>query len=186
MGRVMQPIRDLSILEEFKTELQGKNLRNWFFFVLGINTGLRISDLLPLKVKDVTNTTYITLREQKTKKLRKIKIRPILREYIDFYLKEYDWLQPDDYLFGSQRFKGKKPIGTLQAWRILKEIGTMLGLEDIGTHSMRKTFGYHFYKQTKDIATLKTILNHGTERMTMLYIGLIQESIDEALEDFEL
>src|SRR5690606_32273747 len=113
-------------------------------------------------------------------------IRPILREYIDFYLKEYDWLQPDDYLFGSQRFKGKKPIGTLQAWRILKEIGTMLGLEDIGTHSMRKTFGYHFYKQTKDIATLKTILNHGTERMTMLYIGLIQESIDEALEDFEL
>lgn len=183
MGRTMQPIRDLGILEEFKEQLQDWDLRNWLLFVVGISTGLRISDILPLRVKDVTGT-YINVIEQKTSKKRKIIINKRLRGYFDHYLTEYDWLQPDDFLFESQR-RGK-PITTVQAYRIIKQIGTILGLEDIGTHTMRKTFGYHFYQRTKDIATLQLIFNHSTPKMTMIYIGLVQENIDNAIMDFEI
>ncbi|MND45541.1 Tyrosine recombinase XerD [compost metagenome] len=184
MGRRMEPIRDLKLLEEFKSRLMDWNIRNWLLFVLGINTGLRVSDILPLRVKDILGRTHFDIREKKTHKLRRILITDTIRAYVDYYLSVCPWLTNDDYLFESQR-KGR-PISTVQAWRILSEVGLSLGLENIGTHTMRKTFGYHFYKRTKDIATLKTILNHTTERMTMLYIGLIQESIDEALEDFNL
>ena len=180
---VMQPIRDLNILEDFKDQLQAWDLRNWLFFVVGISTGLRISDILPLRVRDVTGK-YIKLHEKKTKKYRKILINKRLRSYFDYYFYEYDWLQPDDFLFESQR-RGK-PITELSAWRILKRIGNIMGLEDIGTHTMRKTFGYHFYQRTKDIATLQTIFNHSSQRDTMIYIGIIQENIDEAIWGFEI
>lgn len=183
MGRRMQPIRNLDTLEDFKELLKQWELRNWLLFCVGISTGLRISDILPLRVKDVTGT-YIELTEQKTKKYRKIIVNKRLRSYFDHYLSEYDWLGPNDLLFKSQ--KGNFPISEVQAWRILKKIADELGLDDIGTHTMRKSFAYHFYQRTKDIGTLQEILNHSTPRMTMIYIGLIQENIDRAIMDFEI
>lgn len=183
MARRMQPIRDPELIEVFKAKLMEKELRNWLMFCVGISTGLRISDILPLKVKDVLGP-YVEVTEQKTKKYRKIIINKRLRSYFNHYLEEYDWLQPDDYLFKSQR--GNFPISEVQAWRVLKEVANVLGLADIGTHTMRKTFGYHFYQRTHDIATLQEILNHSTPRMTMIYIGLVQENIDRAILDFEI
>lgn len=183
MTHIMQPIRDLGILEDFKSQLQQWDLRNWMFFVLGINTGLRISDILPLKVQDVTGD-YIVLRERKTRKHRRILVNDRLRSYIDYYLQEYDWLTPESYMFESQR--GGRPISKVQAYRILRQIGDIMGLDAVGTHTMRKTFGYHFYQRTKDIATLQDIMNHSTPRMTMIYIGLQQDNIDNAMRNFEL
>ncbi|AHM67489.1 tyrosine-type recombinase/integrase [Paenibacillus polymyxa] len=180
---VMEPIRDLAILEDFKERLQTWNMRNWMFFVLGINTGLRVSDILPIKVKNVLGT-HILLTEKKTSKRRRILINPKLRADIDYYLACYDWLTEEDYLFASQATG--KPITTVQAYRILRQIADIMGLESIGTHTMRKTFGYHFYQRTKDIATLQLLLNHSTQRMTMLYIGLIQDTMDESMSDFHL
>ncbi|WP_348623379.1 tyrosine-type recombinase/integrase [Paenibacillus peoriae] len=180
---VMEPIRDLGILEDFKGRLQSWNMRNWMFFVLGINTGLRVSDILPIKVKQVLGT-HILLIEKKTSKRKRILINPKLRADIDFYLTCYEWLGEDDYLFASQTTG--KPITTVQAYRILRQIGDIMGLEGVGTHTMRKTFGYHFYQRTKDIATLQLLLNHSTQRMTMLYIGLIQDTMDQSMSDFHL
>lgn len=183
MAKRMQPIRDPEQIEEFKDRLKRKELRNWLMFCVGISTGLRISDILPLKVSDVSGM-YVELNEKKTGKYRKIIINNRLRSYIDYYLQEYDWLRPDDYLFKSQ--KGNFPISEVQAWRVLKEVSVDMGLPDIGTHTMRKTFGYHFYQRTHDIATLQEILNHSTPRMTMIYIGLVQENIDRAIMNFEI
>ncbi|MEK3837943.1 site-specific integrase [Paenibacillus sp. FSL R7-0128] len=182
-NRVMQPIRDLEVLEEFKRQLKAWDWRNWMMFVFGINTGLRISDILPLKVKDVKGE-YVNLREKKTGKLRRILINSELRADLNSYLEYFDWLGPDDYLFESQ--KGGRPISTVQAYRILRLIADVMGLESIGTHTMRKTFGYHFYKRTKDIATLQTIMNHSSARVTMRYIGIIQDTIDDYMRDFKL
>ncbi|OBZ15199.1 integrase [Bacillus sp. FJAT-27264] len=178
MGRIMQPIRDLALLEQIKDYLAKRDMRNWMLFVLGINTGLRISDLLPLRVRDAQQP-FITLREQKTGKHRRIVVNDTLRAYVNYYLEYCDWLKPQDYMFESQ-IKGR-PISTVQAYRIIREAGEAFGLESIGTHTMRKTFGYHFYKRTKDVATLQLILNHSTPNITMRYIGIIQDEIDDAM-----
>ncbi|MNV58767.1 Tyrosine recombinase XerC [compost metagenome] len=179
----MQPIRDLALLEEMKEFLAARDLRNWMLFVFGINTGLRISDILPLRVKDVSGG-FVALRELKTKKHRRILLNDALRGDIRRYLDYYDWLGPDDYMFGSQ-VKGRA-ITTTQAYRIIREAGEAVGLDSIGTHTMRKTFGYHFYRRTKDIATLQLILNHSSPGMTMRYIGVLQDEIDEAMRQFRL
>lgn len=181
--RVMQPIRDLDVLEEFKRQLKAWDWRNWMMFVFGINTGLRVSDILPLKVRDVEKD-YVNLREKKTRKTRRILINDELRADLNSYLDYFDWLTPDSYLFESQ--KGGRPISTVQAYRILRLVADVMGLESIGTHTMRKTFGYHFYKRTKDIATLQTILNHSSARVTMRYIGIVQDTIDGYMKDFKL
>lgn len=71
------------------------------------------------------------------------------------------------------------------AYKILRELTDYFDLESIGTHSMRKTFGYHYYKGTKDVATLQKIFNHSSEAITLKYIGITQDSIDEAMTNFE-
>jgi integrase len=58
--------------------------------------------------------------------------------------------------------------------------------DGIGTHTMRKTFGYWYYKQTKDVAKLQIILNHSHPRITLKYIGITDEEIEDSLNDFVL
>ncbi len=65
-----------------------------------------------------------------------------------------------EYLFGRKRIN--KPISRSMAFKILRAAAEHVGLDEIGTHMLRKTFGYHFYKQTKDVAMLQEIFNHST------------------------
>ena len=62
----VQPIREIEKIDEFKSLLKERSQRDYFLFFMGINTGLRISDLLPLKVKDVKNKTHITITEERS------------------------------------------------------------------------------------------------------------------------
>ncbi|WP_256239245.1 site-specific integrase [Bacillus sp. EB600] len=155
--------------------------RDYVLFTLGINVGLRVSDILKLQVKDVRGKTHIQLREQKTKKVSRFYLPAPLRELLEDYTKE---LSSEAYLFPSR--KGDKPISTTQAYRILNKAGSMIDLEAVGTHTMRKTFGYHYYKRTKDVATLMEIFNHSAPSITKRYIGITQDEIDKSLEDFML
>ena len=82
----IEPIRDINKIEEMKIELLKSGYRNYTLFVMGINTGLRISDLLELKVMDVKDKTYIVLIEQKTNKDKKFFINNMLRQDIDKYI----------------------------------------------------------------------------------------------------
>ena len=186
MGRAMQPIRDLNQLEEFKRLLAEKDLRNWMLFVLGINIGLRVSDLLPLRVKDVSGQ-YLHVIEKKSKKRRRILLNEALRAEIRRYLDYYDWLGPNDLLFESNSYRTSgEPISSVQAYRIMRDAGDALGLDSIGTHTMRKTFGYHFYQRTKEIATLQLLMNHSSPRVTMKYIGILQDEMDFAMSGFKI
>ena len=184
---LVQPIRDKKVLDKFKKEVLRRSERDYIMVLLGINTGLRIGDIVPLKVKDVYKKTHIYLHEQKTGKSKRFPIMHIGKE-IDSYIERED-LEADDYLFKSRQVDSdgiKRCISTTQAYRRLKAVANDLGIEDFGTHSLRKSFGYHYYKQNKDIAKLMTIFNHSSEAITMRYIGITQEAIDESMMNFRL
>ena len=176
----VQPIRDKEIIAKFKNELLKKSYRDYMLFVIGINTGLRISDILPLKVKDVTGI-HIIIKEQKTGKNKRFKINSNLRAELDKYIIN---MNDNDYLFLSR--KGDKPISRIQAYRILNEVAKKLGVPEIGTHTLRKTFGYWHYKQFKDVAILQKIFNHSSPSVTLEYIGITADLVDKTIDEFYL
>ncbi|CDQ42119.1 site-specific integrase [Virgibacillus salexigens] len=177
----VQPIRDKEKIEEMKRVLAKKGSRNVFLFVLGINTGLRVSDMLNLKMEDVVDKEHITIKEKKTDKRKRFLINRELQKHIDSYT---TGMNEGDFLFKS--YRSNNPIKRIQAYNILNEAAKEVGIQEIGTHTMRKTFGYHFYKRSKDVALLQEIFNHSSPSITKRYIGINQDEIDEALNDFNL
>lgn len=178
----VQPIRDKQQLEDMKWALKRFcGQRDYILFLLGINAGLRVSDLLVLQVKDVKGKKVMKIREGKTKKMREIQLANIYDE-LNVYINS---LEGTGWLFPSR--KGDNPISRIQAYRQLNKAAKMADIETgIGTHTMRKTFGYWHYKQFKDIAELQNILNHSHPEVTKRYIGITQEQIANNLKNFVL
>ena len=178
----VEPIRDKNKILQIKKILLKKSFRNYMLFVVGINTGLRIGDLLKLKVKDVRNQSHIIIKEQKTSKNKQFLINSNLRLELSKYYKD---MQGHEYLFQS-RIGNNKPLSRFQAYRILSEAGKEAGLDRIACHSTRKTFGYFHYKKYKDVALLQKLFNHSSPAITLDYIGITQDIIDDSIEDFTL
>lgn len=178
---LVQPIRDKKVITQFKTELLKRSYRDYMLFVIGVNTGLRISDILNLKVSDIKERSHITIVEKKTGKNKRFLINSMLRAEIDKYI---GGMNDNDFLFPSRT--GDKAITRVQAYRILNEVADKLGVEDIGTHTLRKTFGYWHYKQHKDIAILQDIFNHSAPSVTLRYIGINDDIKDKTIENFYL
>ncbi|MFB7304054.1 site-specific integrase [Heyndrickxia sporothermodurans] len=178
----VQPLRTQEEIEEMKWALRRfGSERDRFLFVFGINTGLRVSDIVPLKVSDVRGQQHVIKREQKTGKVKRFYLNKALRAEIDAYT---NGMADDDYLFPSR--KGNAHITPTQAYRVLVKAADMLERKDIGTHTMRKTFGYHHYKRNKDVAALQTLFNHSAPSITLRYIGITDDEIEATLEDFSL
>lgn len=166
----VEPIRDLETIKDIQDYLKGRNKRNYLLFTFGIFTGLRISDILKLRVRDVKGKRFVYIREQKTGKEKKFPIHNKLRKDLAEYVED-----KEDYEFLFQSNKGENtPITRVQAYRILTGVGEKFGLDNIGTHTLRKTFGYHMYRQTQDVATIMEILNHSDTSITLRYIGITQ------------
>ncbi|OMC72998.1 site-specific integrase [Paenibacillus odorifer] len=183
--KFVQPIRDPVKLTSIQKYLRNQNHRNYILFQIGINTGFRISDILPIKVADVKGT-HITIREQKTGKEKKVLIRKTLRKDLDAYI---SGKSDDEYLFPSRNKKGSRkphPISRSMAYKIVRDAAAEFGLTEIGTHSMRKTFGHNFYTKKRDIVLLMDLFNHTEEKVTLRYVGILQDTLDDALEDVEL
>ncbi len=176
----VQPIRDCETIQKVKAALLKRGHRDYMLFVIGINTGLRIGDILNLKVKDFAKS-HIIIREEKTGKEKRHLINENLRSEVERYTLD---MNLDDYLFPSR--KGNKPIGRVQAYRILAEVAEQVGLDEIGTHTLRKTYGYHQYKQNKDIVMLQQLFNHAAPSVTLRYIGIQQDDMDDMNRDFFL
>ncbi|NUK31027.1 tyrosine-type recombinase/integrase [Parageobacillus sp. VR-IP] len=81
----VQPIRDPEKIEAIKQFLKERNERNYILFLIGINTGLRISDILKLKVSDVKGT-HISIREKKTGKQKRIRITSSPKRELNWYI----------------------------------------------------------------------------------------------------
>ncbi len=177
----VEPIRDKAKIKQMYYYLNGKDPKYGLLFKFGLNTGLRISDILPTKVRDILNSNgeyrdYLTLKEMKTGKLKKIKINDALRKNINSYLKATK-LSSDSYLFSSQ--KGGY-FGRVQAYRVLKDAAKICKVENFGTHSLRKTWGYWTYSVSKyNIGLIMDTFNHSSPSITLRYIGINQDQKDE-------
>lgn len=178
----VEPIRDTQKVRDIQEYLKRTNERDYILFITGVYTGLRISDILRLKVKDVKSKRFIYIREKKTTKQNIIEINKLLE-------KEYRWYcfekEDDEYLIKS-REGINKAISRVQAYKIIKQVGKDFGIENLGTHTLRKTFGYHYYKQTKDVGTLMKMFNHSDPSITLRYIGIIQDQLNKARRDFKI
>ena len=180
----VEPIRSAEKIREICKYLKMTNERNYILFLLGIYSGLRISDILRLQVKDVKGKSHFVLREKKTGKMQKLVINDQLKKELKWYCAQK---RMDDYLIPSRQAgpDGKeRPICRDQALKIMKQIGKAFGEDNLGCHSMRKSFGYHYYRRTGDIATLQRIFNHATSRITLIYLGIEQAEKDKAMKKF--
>lgn len=171
---LVEPIRDKKQIQTMKKYLMEKNIRDYLLFTLGINSGLRISDLLKLTVEDVIKDR-ITIREQKTGKAKSFPLSDTCKKAISDYLKETGLRT--GILFRSR--KGRDPLSRIQAYRIFKDAARQIGInEAIGTHTLRKTFGYHAYQNGVDITRIQKLLNHSSPSTTLAYIGITKEELD--------
>ena len=182
---LVQPIRDREQIEKVKQILKAKNTRDYLLFVFGINSALRIGDLLSLRKRDVIDGRVV-IKEEKTGKRKEFPLNDAIKEILKDYLPT---LADDEFLFKSRQANrnGDKVISRQQAYTILTKAFKAAGIkENCGSHTMRKTYGYWNYKKYKDVAKLQKVLNHSAPSVTLRYIGIDQEEIDKMYEDFEL
>ena len=177
----VEPIRSLEKIKELEQFLAKQSYRNLLLFSIGINTGLRISDILNLNVKDVKDKSFIQIKEKKTHKFKRFPINSKLKKMIVKYIKDKSLDSP---LF-STIFNNR--MDRISAYKIITFACKKIHIEEnIGTHSLRKTFGYHFYKKFKDVAMLQKILNHSSPEVTLRYIGIEQDEIYNNYKKFIL
>lgn len=178
---VVQPIRDAAKVVAIEEDLAARNRRDWMLFVAGTNSGMRISDLLPLRVKDVRGR-HLVFKEKKTRKRKFLRITPKLMKAFG----EYTSGKADTVFLFRSRQGGNQPMTRARAYQIMRATAHRHGLDHIGTHTLRKTFGYHFYQQTHDVALLQEIFNHSSPAVTLRYIGVNQDMMDDAMSRFTI
>ena len=183
-----QPIRDRKQLQKFKTFYKDRPLgvRNYTLIVMGLNTALRISDILHLTYEDVYQgrkvRSHIVVKEQKTGKENRICLNQDLRLALSAYrrllVRTPMYKKGSRYLFPSTKKEGA-PLSRYQAYRIISRAAAGAGMEDhISCHSLRKTFGYHAWRQGVDPMLIMLLLNHSSIRITMRYLCIEQDDKD--------
>lgn len=162
---------------------------------IGVNVGLRISDLSRLRFENINADYTIRLKEKKTKKIRKIKLNSVCQKTIEdlkTYYKEIGFSQEEGFLFKSLNRKYvkesiDKSISTVGISKYLNKARKDLNISyPIETHSLRKTWGHRVYKGTLDIAIVMTILNHSSANQTLKYIGIEEDKINKIYEKFKI
>lgn len=185
-----EPIRQREMLLKFKNFYMEKepNIRNYVLIIVGLNTALRINDLLHLKWTDIytngvmRNHLYVT--EQKTGKINRILLNEEASSALEMLTSERQFDNP--YIFISSA-SHDKPLSRQQAYRIIKYAAENVGLhEHISCHSLRKTFGYHAWKQGFPPALLMSIYNHSSYTITTRYLCIEQDDKDEVYNKIRL
>lgn len=181
-----QPIRNTDKLSRFVDYYASTepNARNHLLIMTGLHTALRISDILALRWQDLIDPlsgksqTHLSIIEHKTKKSTKIALCPELQNAFYSYYKE-DLHQPESYIFCAAHTPNT-PLSRSQAYRIVKKAAeNAIHEEHISCHSLRKTFGYHAWKQGIPPAMLMDIYNHSSYATTKRYLGITQDERDD-------
>lgn len=174
---VVEPIRDVEKIEEIHSYLLERSKRNALLFSMGIYTGLRISDILKFRVADCYRKNY-NIREKKTRKQKNLDWNPYLYREMEEYIQGKN---PNEFLFKSRQGYNT-PISRVRAYQIITSACNDCKVFDVGTHTLRKTFGYHHYKKNKDVAILMDIFNHSSPDITLRYIGISNENSNKSLK----
>lgn len=192
MGQQMQPIRELEKVHDMTVTLSkrkdARGQRMFLMWVVGINMGFRVSDLVDLKVgqlRDESAFTYLPKKQSHKSGARPITVpvpaavRKVLKARLPDAPAEA-WLFPS-----RKRTGGKNPqhISRQTARMDMREIGRVCGLtQKIGCHTMRKTFGYHYYQRTHDVAILQEWFYHESPATTLIYIGVALDNFREMIK----
>lgn len=175
--------------------------RNKLLFLVGMNIGIRGSDLRSLKwsfffdeQKDGTlefKKFYVLqpMKQRKQKKFVKLYFNKAVKTAINNYVSEYPMGNLNEYLFSSR--KGEEPIEVKSLWRIIKDAAVEAGIkQNIGSHSLRKTFGYWVWHEAEDknkaLVILQQIFNHSNLQVTSKYIGILDDEIEDMFNSIEL
>lgn len=171
--------------------------RNKMLFLIGINVGLRASDLITLKWKffindDGTFKEFYSLQPKKTKKTGKyVKLffNETVRKAITEYLDNYPMEDIDEYLFKSR--EGDSYITAISLGRIIKDTAKEAGIEkNICSHSLRKTFGFWAWHNAEDknkaLVILQKIFNHSDTATTAKYIGITNDEMSDVFNSLDL
>lgn len=162
---------------------------------IGVNVGLRISDLSKIRFEDINSEYVVKLKEKKTKKMREIKLNTVCQRSIEELKNYYETLgysKEKGVLFKSLNRKYvkelfDKPISTVSISKYLNQAKADLNIAyPIGTHSLRKTWGHTVYRGTLDIALVMSIFNHSSAEQTLKYIGIEQEMINKVYDKFKI
>lgn len=186
----VQPIKDSNVLKQVQDTLLDSfkaGRRNYTIFQLGKATLLRVSDVLALEYSDVFTDTGVlkeraNITDQKTGKPNSLYLKPIEKELLLYQ----EWLQENEiqsrWLFPSLS-NTDKCITRKQYYKIMQKTGDLLGINYLGTHTMRKTGAYRVYEQTNyNIGFVMKLLNHSDQKSTLSYLGLDEVQKEELLD----
>lgn len=195
-----EPIKDLNdILKVSRFLIENERWRDNMLFIVGINFGLRVSDLRQLRFSDIIDENLKfkdtfpvfeikTRNTRKRKRNRYITINNAVCDAVSLYLEHTDDVSLSDFMFRSMSNRGRnnnRPLSLMSVDRILKGIAKdcNLGIK-MSTHSLRKTFAYHQMLESNNdprkLLLLQKMLGHATMSQTLDYIGLTQEEIHDA------
>ena len=187
-----QPIRDKEDVKNFMEYYDSRkpNLRNHALIVFGLHTALRISDILQLRWNDIYQfpkhcyVEHLLVYEKKTGKSSMIALNHQVIDALEAYRKQRD-PQPNDYIF-CKRTNPSHPLCRSQAYRIVKEAAeNTLTETHISCHSLRKTFGYHAWKQGTSPVLLMDVYNHSSFVITRRYLGIDQDDRDNLYQKLD-
>lgn len=170
----VEPIRDIEKINAIKRILKKSSQRDLLLFVFGINTGIRVHELLFLKISDVWDgervKEFLYLKDADREEEKPYYLNDRIQRELKNYLGQIEFKE-SDYLFKSR--KNDQPITRQQAYRIINSAAKEVGItEKIGTHTLRKTFGYHAYRKGIAISLLMEIYHHHSSSETLRYLGI--------------
>ncbi len=173
------------------SSLTGRHvLRNRALVLLGVRSGLRISELLSLKVgqlwdgKSTVSRFYVTRRSTKGKMAgTSIILHPEAAEAVKKWI-ESQGPPPDreEFLFRSQK-RRNEPLDRRSAWRLLHSIFRRAGVAGMaGTHCLRKTFARNVHEALgRDLFRTSKAMRHASPMTTLSYLSFRQDEIDQAI-----
>ena len=185
-----QPIRNKTQVQQLAAYyLNRGEIRNYVLIILGVNTALRISDLLRLTWDDVYDfdrgwvRAHIELVEMKTHKTKTIALND--STVCALTLLAAQSAESGRFIFENSR-TGKE-ISRIQAYRLIRNAAEALEFQDrVSCHSLRKTLGYHAWKKGVSLAIIMEIYNHSSLATTRRYLGVTQDDKDEVYLGLDL
>lgn len=192
----VEPIRDRKRIAQIKNLLRGQGrFRDLLLFVVGVNTALRISDVLRLRISDFLDEQQCIrhrfwIREQKRGKRHEVVVNESIREAFAEYLGAHPAVagSPEHFVFFNTKTNNyREPIKRGQAWKFITGICREVGLHgNYGTHSLRKTWGYHARQQGVDLALIMHKLNHASLAYTKRYLGITDAELEAVIHRLNL
>ncbi len=195
MTKTTEPIKNREDVERLKDfyRVVEPNPRNYALIVVGVNSALRVSDLLALRWKHVYDfesgaiREHVEVKERKTGKQKMLALNENARDALAMLYRKSNRPGKNGWVFQGDDRWGKRPLSRSQAFRIVTYAAGRLSLgEHISCHSLRKTFGYHAWKMGVSPILLMAIYNHSSYEVTKRYLGIGQDEKDEVYRTINL